>query len=146
MKMSGISLIILVCAAALVSGVSAQDVDISNGYVVRPAEDLNLPRGIFPLSSGSISQGQSVFYAKSVPSSTTFLVPDLSWGDPSDSLTLTVFAPDATLGPFSDASDGIVNGRIYLYISKSSGLTPGTWNFRVYGEKVATIRSYTFTV
>jgi hypothetical protein len=146
MKMSGISLIILVCAAALVSGVSAQDVDTTNGYVVRPAGDLKLPQVALPGSSGTISQGQAVYYSKYVPSGTTFLVPDLSWGAPSDSLTLTVFAPDATLGPFSDASDGIVNGRIYLHISKSSGLTPGTWNFRVYGEKVATARSYTFTV
>jgi hypothetical protein len=146
MKISGICLIILVCALALISGVSAQNVEINNGYIVSPAQDLKLPSVVLPMSSGVISQGQTVYYSKYVPYGTTSLAPDLYWGDTSDSLTLTVSAPDATLGPYNDASDGVINGRIYLSISKPTGLTPGTWNFRVYGERVSGVQSYSFTV
>lgn len=146
MKISGIYLTALICAVMLISGVSAQNVENSNGYVVRPAQDLNLPSIVVPLSGGSISQGQTVYFSKYVSSGTTSLVPDLYWGDTSDSLTLTISAPDTTLGPYNDASDGIVNGRIYLSVSKPGGLTPGTWSFRVYGERVNGVQSYSFTV
>lgn len=146
MKISGTFLITLICAVMLVSGVSAQNVEINNGYIVRPVQDLNLAPLIQPLSAGTISQGQTVYYSKYVSSGTTSLVSDLNWGDTSDSLTLTITAPDATFGPYSDASDGSVNGRIYLSISKTTGLTPGTWNFRVYGERVTGTQSYSFVV
>ncbi|MFA5266727.1 MAG: peptidase domain-containing protein [Methanoregula sp.] len=146
MKISGTFLITLICAVMLVSGVSAQNVEINNGYIVRPVQDLNLAPLIQPMSAGTISQGQTVYYSKYVSSGTTSLTPDLYWGDTSDSLTLTITAPDATFGPYSDASDGTVNGRIYLSISKTTGLTPGTWNFRVYGERVTGTQSYSFVV
>ncbi len=146
MKVSGIFLTILVCAIVLVPGVSAQNVGTGNGYIVRPAQDLNLPAVVLPMSAGTISQGQTAYYSKYVSSGTTTLVPDLNWGDASDSLTLTISAPDATLGPYNDASDGMVNGRIYLSISKPSGLTAGTWNFRVYGERVTGSQGYSFVV
>ncbi len=146
MKISGTCLLILICAVVLVSGVSAQNAEYNQGYIVSPAQDLNLPPIIMPLSSGSISQGQTVFFSKYVPYGTTSLVTDLNWGDTSDSLTLTISAPDATLGPYNDASDGILNGRIYLFISKPGGLAPGTWSFRVYGERVNGIQGYSFIV
>jgi hypothetical protein len=146
MKISGIYLTVLICAVVFISGVSAQNVENNAGYIVRPAQDLNLPSIIMPLSGGSITQGQTIYFSKYVAPGTTGLVPDLNWGDPSDSLTLLISAPDQTLGPYNDASDGIVNGRIYLYISKPSGIAPGTWEFRVYGERVTGSQSYSFTV
>jgi hypothetical protein len=146
MKVSGIFLTVLVCTVVLVSGVSAQNVETVNGYIVRPAQDLNLPAVFLPMSASTISQGQTMYYSKYVSSGTTSLVPDLNWGDTSDSLTLTISAPDATLGPYNDASDGIINGRIYLSIAKPSGLAAGTWNFRVYGERVNGAQSYSFIV
>jgi len=146
MKVSGTSLLILVCAIVLISGVSAQDVDTSAGYSVTPAGNLILPSVILPMSAGTISQGQTVYYSKYVLPGTTSLVPDLNWGDTSDSLSLTISAPDATLGPYTDASDGVINGRIYLSVSKPSGLTAGTWYFRVYGERVNGVQSYSFIV
>jgi hypothetical protein len=146
MNVTGTSMVILILAIALISGVSAQDVEIQNGYIVNPAQDLNLPSVVLPMSSGTISQGQTLFYSKYVPAGTTLLVPDLNWGDPTDSLTLTISAPDATLGPYSDASDGLINGRIYLSVSKPSGLSAGTWYFRVYGEQVNGVQSYSFIV
>jgi hypothetical protein len=146
MKVSGTSLAILVCAIVLISGVSAQNVEISSGYIVRPAQDLNLPSVVLPMSSGTISQGQTVYYSKYVSPGTTSLRPDLNWGDTSDSLTLTISAPDATLGPYNDASDGVINGRIYLSVARPSGLTAGTWYFRVYGEHVNGVQSYSFIV
>jgi hypothetical protein len=146
MKISGICLMILVCAAALVPGVAAQDVDTGNGYTIRPAYNLNLPSVILPKSSGSITQGETDYYFRYVSPGTTAVVPDLNWGDISDSLTLSISTPGGSLGPFNDASDGIDNARIYLHISNPSGLTSGTWEFQIYGEHVSGSQSYTFIV
>ncbi|WP_292345593.1 MULTISPECIES: hypothetical protein [unclassified Methanoregula] len=98
------------------------------------------------MSTGTIGQGQTVYYSKYVSSGTMAIYPDLNWGDTSDSLTLTISAPDATLGPYNDASDGVINGRIYLSVSKPSGLTPGSWSFRVYGEHVTGVQGFSFNV
>jgi hypothetical protein len=147
MKISGICLMILVCAVALVPGVVAQNVDnTGNGYTVRPAYNLNLPSAIHPMSSGMITLGESDYYFRYVSPGTTAVVPDLNWGDTADSLTLSISTPNGSLGPFNDASDGIDNARIYLHISNPSGLPSGIWEFRIYGEQVSGSQSYTFTV
>lgn len=145
MKVSGIHWAILVCALLLVPGVSAQNIEQSGNYSVTPGDILKSPPGIMPLSSATISQGETVWFSKVVPAGTTYMNIDLNWGDTSDILSLTVIAPDTTLGPYYDNSDGIINGRIYLSIFSSSGLAPGTWNFRVYGEKVTGIQSISFS-
>ena len=144
MKVSGICLMVLICAVALISGVSAQSLENNAGYVVTPAQNLQLPSVVRPMSIGTIGQGQTVWYSKYVSPGTSSLTTDLNWGDPATSLTLTIVAPDATLGPFNDASDGTTNGRIYLSVSKSTGLTAGTWNFKIYGERVMGVTSYSF--
>jgi hypothetical protein len=69
---------------------------------------------------------------------------DLYWGNPSNSLSLTAIAPDGTIGPFYDSSDGVTDGRIYLTISRTGGIAPGTWVFRVYGVSVVGTQSYNF--
>lgn len=146
MKVSGISLIILIGAAVLVSGVSAQSVDNNAGYTVTPAGDLQLPRMFMPMSAATITQGETDWYSYYVSSGTTSITTDLDWGDTSDSLSLTIIAPDGTLGPFYDTSDGVTDGEIALLISRSGGLAPGTWNFRVYGNQVTGAQSYNFFV
>ena len=146
MNVSGMCLFGLVCAIVLVSGVSAQDVDNSAGYSVTPAGSMHLPRVLSPMIAGSITQGQSNWYSYVVPSGKTSITTDLNWGDTSDSLSLTIFAPDGTLGPYYDSADGVTNGRINLAISRPTGLAPGTWNFKVYGYQVTGSQSYNFVI
>jgi len=144
MKVSGISMAILVCALVLISGVSAQDVDKSAGFSITPAGGLNLPGTASPMTVGTITQGQTDWYSTVVISGTPSLTMDLNWGYAPDSLTLTILSPDATYGPYNDLSDGTTNGRITLRASQTEGLSPGTWRFKVYGEKVLGSQSYNF--
>jgi hypothetical protein len=144
MNVSGTSLAILVCAIVLISGVSAQDVDTRNGYSVTPAGNLYLPAVISPMTVGSIAQGETDWYSVIVPSGASSITVDLDWGYAPDSLSLTAIAPDGTIGPYYDADDGATDGRIYLTISRTSGLAAGTWSFNVYGVSVTGIQSYNF--
>jgi hypothetical protein len=144
MRVSGICLAILICAIVLVSGVSAQDVDSNKGYSVTPAGNLVLPAVMSPMSVGTITQGETDWYSIYVSPGTASLTMDLNWGYTPDSLTLTILAPDDTLGPFYDGSDGTTNARITLVASQPGGLTPGTWKFKVYGENVLGTQSYNF--
>jgi hypothetical protein len=144
MKVSGISLAILICAIVLISGVSAQDVDSGKGYIVTPAGDLFLPEVMSPMSGGTITQGETDWYSDYVSPGTPSLTMDLNWRDIPDSLTLTIIVPDETLGPFYDSSDGTTNGRITLRVTQDGGLTSGTWKFKVYGDQVLGTQSYNF--
>lgn len=135
---------ILVCALVLISGVSAENVDNSAGYSVTPGGNLHMPAAMSPMTSGTIIQGETDWYSTVVSSGTVSLTTDLNWGYVPDSLTLTIIAPDATLGPYYDISDGTLNGRITLMVSQNGGITPGTWVFRVYGDKVLGTQSYNF--
>jgi hypothetical protein len=144
MKVSGTSIAILVCAIVLISGVSAQNVDINAGYSVTPAGDLYLPAVKSPMTVGTITQGETDWYSAVVPSGKASITTDLNWGYVPDSLTLTVIAPDGTLGPYHDSSDGVTDGRILLSFSRTGGIAPGTWMFKVYGENVLGTQSYNF--
>ena len=137
-------MVILVCAIMLISGVSAQDVDNSTGYSVIPAENLHQPLVMSPMTVGTITQGETDWYSVIVPSGATSITVDLNWGNAPNSLSLTAIAPDATIGTFYDADDGVTDGRIFLTISRTGGLTPGTWKFKVYGVTVEGTQSYNF--
>lgn len=56
---------------------------------------------------------------------------DLYWKDPKKDLSLMVYAPDATLGPYTDMADGRMDGRIFLDVSSHLNVTPGHWFFKV---------------
>ncbi len=146
MKVSVISLVILVCAIVLVSGVSAQNANTSAAYSATPAGDLHLPAVMSPMTAGTITQGQTNWYSVVVPSGKASLTVDLNWGYAPNSLSLTAIAPDGTIGPFYDASDGVTDGRIFLTISRTGGIAPGTWKFRVYGVSVLGTQSYNFVI
>ena len=135
---------ILVLAIVLVPGVSAQDVINDAGYSVTPAGNLYLPKIVMPLAAGTITQGETDWYSVVVPSGRTSITVDLNWGYAPNSLSLTAVAPDGTIGPFYDSSDGATDGRIYLTISRSSGIAPGTWMFSVYGDYVTGTQAYNF--
>lgn len=139
MKVTGTSLAILICAIVLISGVSAQDVDYSV-----TAGNLHLPATMSPMTAGTITQGETDWYSVVVPSGKTSITTDLTWGYSPDSLTLTVIAPDGTLGPYHDADDGATDGRIFLTFSRTGGIAPGTWKFKVYGQTVLGTQSYNF--
>ncbi len=125
--------------------VSAKIVEEKNGYVVTPGTDtIRLP-DMALFSSASISQGQTQWYSTSVPAGKTSFYADLYWGNPSNSLALTIAAPDATFGPYYDSADGRIDGRINLRISKSGGLTSGTWWSKIYGYSVSGVQSYTYS-
>ncbi|MDD1690531.1 MAG: peptidase domain-containing protein [Methanoregula sp.] len=144
MKVSGTSMAILVCAIMLISGVSAQDVDTNNGYTVTPAGDLFLPAVMSPMTAGTITQGETDWYTVQVSPGTASLTTDLNWGDATDSLSLSAIAPDGTVGPYYDAADGATDGRIFLTISRTGGIAPGIWKFKVYGVSVQGVQSYNF--
>ncbi len=143
MNVSGTSILILVCLVLLVPGVSALNVEKTKNYTVTPAGDLSIP-SVAPLVTSTITQGQIVIYSRAVSSGTTSLITDLYWGNPANSLSLTIVAPDATLGPFYDSADGAVDGRIALGIYSPSGLTPGTWKFYITGSSVTGTQTYSF--
>jgi Bacterial pre-peptidase C-terminal domain. len=145
MRVSVTSLAILVCAIVLISGVSAQGTENGNaGYSVSPAGSLHMPAVMLPTTVGTISQGETDWYTFSFPSGKSSLTVDLNWGYVPDSLALTVIAPDGTLGPYYDADDGVTDGRISITISRTGGIAPGTWRFKVYGMTVLGTQSYNF--
>jgi hypothetical protein len=148
MKVHWIVLLIVIGAALFAPAASARIVEQKNGYVVSTADDIRggilLPEAS-SLTSTGITQGQTQTYSRYVNSGTTSIISDLNWGNTANSLSLTIVAPDATLGPYYDGADGQIDGRIYLRISKSSGVTPGTWWNRIYGYQVTGTQGYTFS-
>ena len=143
MNLCKTAMTIMFVAALLVTAVAAQETE-SHGYVVTPAGDAiseeNPP--FTPMTAGSIAQGETDWYSTNVAAGTTELIIDLNRGDASNSLRMTVYAPGAAIGPYSDAYDA-VNGRIYLRIKDSVGLHPGTWRFEIYGDRVTGTQDYT---
>lgn len=145
MKVHWLALLLVIGAALAVPVVSAKIVEEKNGYIVTPGENtIRLPE-ISRFSSASISQGQTQWYSTSVPTGKTSFNADLYWGNPSNSLALTITAPDATFGPYYDSADGRIDGRINLRISKSGGLASGTWWSKIYGYQVSGMQSYTYS-
>lgn len=92
-----------------------------------------------------IVQGQGAWYSNYIPSCSGFYV-DVNWGNPANSLQLTIYAPDGSvIGPVYDGADSRIDGRIYLFVAKQYGNVPaGTYYGKVYGYQVSGSQSYTF--
>ena len=145
MKYYWLVLLFIIGAALTVPAVSAKIIEEKDGYIVTSVDNaFNLP-DIFRSGSSSVSQGQTKWYSTSVPAGKTAFYADLNWGDSSDSLALTVVAPDRTFGPYYDSADGRTDGRINIKISKSGGISSGTWRSKVYGYSVNGGQSYTYS-
>lgn len=144
MRVSVIGLVLLICAAALISGVSAQNVENNAGYSVTPAGSLILPSVMSPMTTGTITTGETDWYLVNVPTGAASITVDLNWGYSPDVLTLSAIAPDGTIGPYYDAADGVIDGRIYITIIRAGGIAPGAWKFKVYGENVLGSQRYNF--
>jgi len=145
MKVHWLVLLLIIGTVVSVPNVSAKIIDQKNGYVVTTVDNsIRLPE-MSRLISSSISKGQTQWYSTYVPSGKTSFYPDLNWGNPSNSLELTISAPGATFGPYYDSSDGRMDGRIYLRIYRSGGLATGTWLSEVYGYRVSGSQSYSYS-
>lgn len=83
-----------------------------------------------------ISPSATKYYKEIVTAGTRHQWLDLNWNNPRESLFLTVYAPDAVLGPYSDISDGMNDGRIFLDIKGKTNVTPGDWYFRVQNSRM----------
>ncbi|MEN6610920.1 MAG: peptidase domain-containing protein [Methanoregulaceae archaeon] len=145
MKVHWLALLVVVGAMLSAPAVSGTIVEEKNGYIVTPGNETLIMPDLAAMSSSTISQGQTQSYSSYVPSGKTAFLADLNWGNPSNSLSLTITAPDARLGPYYDSADGTVDGRINLRISKSTGLASGTWWSYIYGDHVVGSQSYSYT-
>lgn len=145
MKVHWLALLLIIGAVLSVPVVSAKIVEEKDGYRVMTGADVVRLPDLSSISSSSITQGETHWYSTLVSSGRTAFYSGLNWGNPSNSLSLTIIAPDSSLGPYYDSSDGAVDGRISLKIVKTAGLSPGTWWSDVYGYSVAGSQSYTYT-
>lgn len=84
----------------------------------------------------TVTQGEQRSFHRQMPSNLSRFTYDLFWQDPLNSLKLTIFAPDGVMGPYGDENDGIINGRIYLQVSREEGIAPGDWYAVVEGDRV----------
>jgi hypothetical protein len=91
----------------------------------------------------SVIQSETDWHSNTINTYMTKLTVDLYWGNPSNSLQLTIYSPDGyTFGPYYDGADGTIDGRTHIEISSSSGITQGTWYYKVYGYSVTGTQSY----
>lgn len=96
----------------------------------------------------AIRQGQTHTYSTTInnPDRHYFRV-DLHWTPTSDSLRLTITSPTGEVfGPWTDSSDGSLDGRIQKIIQKPAGLATGAWTSKVYGQTVAGTANYLYGI
>lgn len=146
MKVHGIVFLIVIGALLFAPAVSAKIVETKDGYVVSTVDTSSRLPSVIPMSSASISQGQTDWYSTYIPTGKTAISTNLYWGVTSNSLSLTINAPDSQLGPYYDVADGTMDGQIRLRISKSGGLTVGTWKSYIHGYQVNGAQRYTYSV
>ncbi|MFZ1898747.1 hypothetical protein [Methanoregula sp.] len=85
--------------------------------------------------------GHTAIFRTDISENISYILVDLNSGDPTDSLSLSVIAPDQVFGPYTDISNGTHEGRIYLKIAGRNNLTPGLWEFIVHSNKTIEIGS-----
>ncbi|MFZ3383122.1 MAG: peptidase domain-containing protein [Candidatus Methanoperedens sp.] len=129
LKNIGIATILLLFSATLaLAAVSEEKMNAAKtgGYTVEPANGTDGDIGIQSVYA-TITQGQTNWHTKDVTTFITTLNVDLNWGNPSNSLRLTIYSPDGyVLGPYFDNADGVINGRINLNIRNPNGIAKGT--------------------
>lgn len=79
----------------------------------------------------STSPSRTTFFKQTIADGAKETWVDLAWPDMKSPLDLMVYAPDATLGPFNDTADGIVDHRIFINVAGEKNVTPGDWYYRV---------------
>jgi len=116
-----------------------------NGQSSLPSSDAHTLPNVIDRAYYSITEGQTRWHSKLVDQGTSSLKVDVDWDSPDNSLTLTIYAPGSgpVFGPYRDGSDGVIDSRIQLTVS-NPGIYPGTWQFKVYGERVYGTEIYYF--
>jgi len=108
---------------------------------------LMIPGTMTPMTEiqNYISQGQTQWDSGSITSYCQSFTVDLYWGNPSNSLSLTIYAPNGAIyGPYYDGCDGTLDGNIPVTISDSNGVPEGTYYFEIYGYQVTGSQWYEF--
>ena len=85
--------------------------------------------------------GHTEIFKTDISGNISYILVDLNSGDPTDTLSLSVIAPDQVLGPYTDVINGTHQGRIYLRIAGTGNLTEGPWEFIVHSNKTIKIGS-----
>ena len=145
MKVHVLAIVLIIGMAAAIPVASAQIIEEKDGYIVATEDNSRHLVEVSRISASSITQGQTQWYSTSVSSGKTAFYADLSWGQPSSSLALTISPPGTSLGPYYDGADGVVDGRINIRVTSGGSLTPGTWWSKVYGYSVSGSQSYTYS-
>ena len=135
-----VMVVLLLCTASAVVSAKELPLAATGGYVIVPSH----ASGEKPLTVyDSITQGETNWETQQISSYTNSLNVDLDWGNPSNSLQLTIYSPDGDVfGPYYDSSDGSTNGQIDLSIQNSNGIAEGTWLYKVYGYSVTGTQTY----
>lgn len=146
MKVHWFAVLVIVGLALSIPAVSAKIVEEKNGYIITTGDTSPRFMEISSLSSFTLTQGQTRWHTTYVPSGRTSFFSDLNWGNPSNTLSLTIYIPDSSsLGPYYDSADGYVDGRINLRVSRSAGLPSGTWSAKAYGASITGTQSYSYS-
>jgi hypothetical protein len=144
LSMNVLWIVVLLCAGAVLAmsiafpgHVQAPDRYCATAIMDNPL-DTSMEHGMSGLLPEPDRAGHpehTALFSKYVSADTPYIIVSLYSGDPADPLSLTVITPDKTLGPFTDGSDGRIDGRIELKINNPGDMTPGLWKFQVHSNK-----------
>jgi hypothetical protein len=106
-------LVLLVCMTATSANVASAKKPVDSGIVITHENKLD-PGTIMPMSvSYSIKQGETQWWSRGLYGYQTDMYIDLYWGNPSNSLSMTIYSPDGyVFGPYYDNCDGRMDGFI----------------------------------
>lgn len=79
----------------------------------------------------TLDPGERRFFAVPVREGASHHWVDVDWGASAGDLALLIYPPDDRLGPYTDADDGVIDGRIFLDVSSPEGLAPGDWYYEL---------------
>ena len=159
-----LSMLVVAMAAASVGAVSAGTSSVSSaptlkhlkpgtgGYVVTFGKSSSSSASAQSMSAMAvvlqnvIFSGQNEWAQKVVYGNPLTIYTDVSWDNSANSISVTVYTPDGyVLGPVYDNIDGRTNGDIPLSISKSGGVSPGSYYYQMYGYRISGAQYYTFS-
>lgn len=140
LRICAVFLVVALVAAPIVSA------EKTTGYTVRPST--GNASEVTIMVTDSIRQGETNRHQFYVGNGVNWLEVYHDWKDSSDSLTLTIYTPGwGNIGTFHDIDDGVIDGKIHIDIVPDNGyVESGVWTFDVYGEHVATQRTYDINV